>query len=244
VSSIEYTAHASDLLLFPRISITADGVVDSIQLFSGRPIDEIESVALTSQSATSVALLKILLAQKYGLNPSYYPLPGGGNGVAAALGRGEAVLLIGDEALRAHYLGEGLDGNVADGASGGAGSNSGGTGLFSYDLGAEWKSFTGLPMVFALWAVRRPFFLQRPDETFEVEERLLYSVEYCREHWDEVVAAASRVYPFSDELLESYFQKLRYDLTGDYRRGLDEFYRRAVEIGVAPEAPNLKFIRG
>lgn len=228
VSSIEYAAHARELLLFPRISITADGVVDSIQLLSGCPIDGIEAVALTSQSATSVVLLKILLGQKYGLNPNYYPLEGGGQGIAAALGRREAVLLIGDEALRAHYLGEGLA----------AGSDT-----HSYDLGAEWKSFTGLPMVFALWAVRRPFFEERQDETFEVEERLLYSVDYCRGHWDEVVEAAARVYPFSADLLRSYFQKLRYDLTGEYRRGLEEFYRRAAEIGAAPGAPELTFIR-
>jgi chorismate dehydratase len=255
VSSIEYTAHAGELLLFPRISITADGVVDSIQLLSGRPIDEIESVALTSQSATSVVLLKILLAQKYGLSPRYYQLKGGGDGVAEVLGRREAALLIGDEALRAHYLGEGMSagGNGAAGEAAGSGraatnepaasGEAAGT-IYSYDLGAEWKSFTGLPMVFALWAVRRRFFEQRPDETFEVEERLLYSVEYCREHWDEVVAAAARVYPFSTGLLRSYFQKLRYDLTDDYRRGLEEFYRRAVQIGAAPEALDLKFIRG
>lgn len=230
VSSIEYTAHAGELLLLPRISITADGAVDSIRLISKRPIDEIETVALTSQSATSVVLLKILLAQKYDLSPIYSLLgSSGGEDIASTLSRNEAVMLIGDEALKAHY-GKELRASSLQ--------------IYSYDLGAEWKDFTGLPMVFALWAVRRSFFEQRPDETFEVEERLLYSVEYCREHWDEVVAAASSVYPFSAELLRSYFQKLRYDLTDDYRRGLEEFYRRAVEIGATPEAPRMEFIRG
>ncbi len=218
ISSIEYAAHAGKLLLFPRISITADGAVDSIRLISNVPIGEIASVALTGQSATSVVLLKILLRQKYGLEVAYSRLE---TGVAEALGSYDAVLLIGDQALDAYYRGSWEN---------------------CYDLGIEWKDFTGLPMVFALWAVSREFFAERPDETFEVEERLLYSVAYCRSHWDEVVEAASREYPFDTQLLRSYFAKLRYDFTDDYRRGLEEFYRRAVEIGAIAEAPGLEFI--
>ncbi|MHB1390460.1 MAG: menaquinone biosynthetic enzyme MqnA/MqnD family protein [Thermoleophilia bacterium] len=220
ISSIEYAAHAGELILFPRLSITADGVVDSIQLISRCPIDRISSVALTGQSATSVALLKILLTQKYGIAPEYTRLQGD---VAPALKDHDAVLLIGDQALTACYR-EDWE--------------------LTYDLGAEWKQFTGLPMVFALWAVRRSFFETRADETFEVQERLLYSVDYCRGHWDEVVAAAGKVYPFSPEMLRTYFSKLRYDFTDDYRRGLEEFYRRAVQIGEAHAVPALEFIPG
>ncbi len=217
ISSIEYAANADKLLLFPHVSITADGAVDSIMLISRVPIGEVGSVALTGQSATSVILLKILLRQKYGLEPEYSALAGN---VDEALAANDAVLLIGDQALEAFY---------------------GGSRGMSYDLGSEWKDFTGLPMVFALWAVRRPFFSGRADETIEVQDRLRYSVEYCRGHWDEVVEAASRVYPFEPELLRSYFSKLRYDFTDEYRRGLEEFYRRAVDIGAAKYAPRLEY---
>lgn len=226
VSSIEYTAHADQLLLFPRISITADGAVDSIRLLSRRPIGEIGSVALTGQSATSVVLLKILLAQRYGIEPEYAAFADDGD-VASALEQHDAVLLIGDQALEAHYGGIGRP-----------------NGSFDYDLGTEWKQLTGLPMVFALWAVRRPFFEERPDETIEVQDRLEYSVSYCDQHREEVVAAAAAIYPFSEEQLRSYFQKLRYDFTDEYRSGLAEFYRRAVEIGAARSQPELEFIRG
>ncbi|MHB8792057.1 MAG: menaquinone biosynthesis protein [Thermoleophilia bacterium] len=218
ISSIEYAGHADRLLLFPRLSITSDGAVDSIRLISRVPMDEVGSVALTGQSATSVVLLKILLSQKYGLKPVYSRLE---TGVAEALETTDAVLLIGDQALEACYHG---------------------TWEHCRDLGSEWKEFTGLPMVFALWAVSREFFAERADETFEVEERLLYSVDYCRSHWDEVVAAAAKVYPFDEPLLRSYFAKLRYDFTDEYRRGLEEFYRRAAEIGAIEAAPKLEFI--
>ena len=217
ISSIEYAANSGELLLFPRISITADGAVDSIQLITKRPIGELRSVALTGQSATSVVLLKILLAQKYGLEPEYSELTGD---VETALSANDAVLLIGDQALEAVFRGGWEQ---------------------CYDLGVEWKEFTGLPMVFALWAVRRDFFSQRTDETIEVQDRLLYSVDYCRGHWDEVVEAASRFYPFGPELLRAYFAKLRYDFTDAYRRGLEEFYRRAVEIGAVEQAPVPEF---
>ena len=218
ISSIEYAANAGKLLLFPRLSITADGAVDSIRLISRVPIAEVTSVALTGQSATSVVLLKILLQQRYGLEPSYSRLE---MGVTEALESSDAVLLIGDQALDAFYRGNWEH---------------------CYDLGSEWKQFTGLPMVFALWAVSRDFFAARPEETFEVEERLLYSVEYCRGHWDEVVTAAAKEYPFQPELLRAYFAKLRYDFTDEYRRGLEEFYRRAAEISAIKRVPELEFI--
>jgi chorismate dehydratase len=219
ISSIEYAANTAALVLFPRISITADGAVDSIRLIARRPLEEITSVALTGQSATSVVLLKILLKQRYGIEPLYVPLS---TSAEEALASGhDAVLLIGDQALGAFYQGQWQQ---------------------SFDLGELWKEFTGLPMVFALWAVRRSFFKERPDETLEVQDRLLYSVEYCREHWDEVVAAAAEEYQFGPELLRSYFSKLRYDFTDEYVSGLAEFYRRATEIGEAPQVPELVFI--
>ncbi|MFA6000528.1 MAG: menaquinone biosynthesis protein [Thermoleophilia bacterium] len=219
ISSIEYADNFRDLLLFPQISITADGVVDSIRLISKCPIQEIGSVALTGQSATSVVLLKILLKQMHGIEPLYASLDGS---VSEALSRHDAVLLIGDQALDSYYHDEWER---------------------SYDLGSEWKDFTGRPMVFALWAVRKPFFEERAEETIEVQDRLLYSVEYCRDHWEEVVAAAARVYPFEPDMLRSYFSKLRYDFTDDYRLGLEEFYRRAVEIGAVAQVPELVFAR-
>jgi chorismate dehydratase len=218
ISSIEYAANSDKLLLFPRLSITADGVIDSIRLISRVPFEEVGSVALTGQSATSVVLLKILLSQKYGLDPKFSRLE---TGIPEALEGHDGVLLIGDQALKACYHG---------------------VWEHCYDLGSEWKDFTGLPMVFALWAVTRDFFQRRPDETFEVEDRLIYSVDYCRANWEEVVAAAAKVYPFEPELLRSYFAKLRYDFTDDYGRGLEEFYRRATQIGAIAGVPRLEFI--
>lgn len=218
VSSIEYARHADELLLFPKISISAEGAVDSILLISNRRMDKVGSVAITGHSATSVVLLKILLKQKFGVEPEFVPLEGD---FEEALKVHDAVLLIGDRALKACYEGQWK---------------------WGYDLGAGWKDLTGLPMVFAVWAVRKPFFEERPEETNEVQDRLIYSVEHCRENWDEVVEAAAGIYPFEAHVLRSYFDQLNYSFTDVYREGLMEFYKRAVEIGEIPAAPELKFI--
>jgi chorismate dehydratase len=63
---------------------------------------------------------------------------------------GEAVLLIGDDALRAR---RGLPGHE-----------------YVYDLGKEWHRLTGLPMVFATWAVRK-------DTPSSIQRRLLAILE-------------------------------------------------------------------
>jgi len=105
--------------------IGADGVVDTVCLYSNVPISEIKKIALDYQSRTSVALLKVLLKEYWNLNPAL---------IAAEVGFEEnikgvnAALVIGDRAfdLNNRYK-------------------------YIYDLSALWKEMTGLPFVFACW---------------------------------------------------------------------------------------------
>ena len=100
----------------------------SVFLFSSRPMAELGGarIAVTGETATSVRLLRILLAFRDEVaRPVLVPVD------AAA----DAVLLIGDAALRARH---------------GAWPHS-----LCFDLGEEWSRWTGLPCVFAAWAVRR-----------------------------------------------------------------------------------------
>src|SRR5436190_13821711 len=61
ISSIEYARHADTLRLLPRLCVSSEGAVDSIQLISRLPLEEIRTVAVTPESATSVVLTKVLL---------------------------------------------------------------------------------------------------------------------------------------------------------------------------------------
>jgi chorismate dehydratase len=88
ISSIEYARHADTLRLLPRLCVSSEGAVDSIQLVSKAPLEEIRSIGITPESATSVVLTKVLLP-----HAAHVPL-----GEDA-----DAKLLIGDAALKSAF---------------------------------------------------------------------------------------------------------------------------------------------
>jgi chorismate dehydratase len=88
ISSIEYARHADTLRLLPRLCVSSEGAVDSIQLVSKLPLDEVRTVGITPESATSVVLTKVLL-------PHAAHLPLGE--------QADAKLLIGDAALKSAF---------------------------------------------------------------------------------------------------------------------------------------------
>jgi chorismate dehydratase len=92
ISSIEYARHADSLRLLPRLCVASEGAVDSIQLVSRKPLEQVRSVAVTPESATSVALIKVLLPEA-----EQAPLE------AYDTREAEAKLLIGDAALRSAF---------------------------------------------------------------------------------------------------------------------------------------------
>jgi chorismate dehydratase len=89
ISSIEYARHASSLRILPRMCVSSEGAVDSIQLVSRVPFPQIRSIAVTPESATSVVLAKVLLP-----HAEHLPLEEKG---------ADAKLLIGDAALRSAF---------------------------------------------------------------------------------------------------------------------------------------------
>lgn len=214
-SSIEYARHAADLVLLPRLSISALGAIDSIQLFAKVPVEEITSVALTEKSATTVVLLKTLCAE-WGIAPRFAPREGP---LADALASFDALLLIGDEAMHV------LRARVYPHA---------------YDLGEVWREVTGLPMVYAVLAARRDFVAARPAHAAAVEAALIASKDRCAAEPEVTAAAAALRYDFSAAFLLDYFDRLKYGFGETYRRGLAEFYRRAAAIGELDAVPDLE----
>jgi chorismate dehydratase len=213
-SSIAFARAAAELVLLPQVSISAFGAVDSVQLFTRAPLSQVRRIALTEKSATSICLLKVLCRQ-WGLTPEFVPRRGS---LAEVLAGADGLLLIGDEAL---YV---LRAEVYP---------------YHYDLGEEWRAVTGLPMVFAVCAVRRDFAAARPQAAAAVGAALLASRDQCAAHPAETAAAAAQRYDFSQRYLLEYFDKLKFEFTPEYRAGLDEFYRRAVAAGELEAAPDL-----
>src|ERR687892_1487561 len=88
ISSIEYARNADTLRLLPRLCVSSEGAVESIQLVSKLPLARVQTIAITPESATSVVLTKVLLP-----DAEHVPLDE----------RAEATLLIGDAALRSAF---------------------------------------------------------------------------------------------------------------------------------------------
>jgi chorismate dehydratase len=88
ISSIEYARNAERLRLLPRLCVSSEGAVDSIQLVARRPLEQVRTIAVTPESATSVVLTKVLLPEA-----EHVPL-----GEDA-----DATLLIGDAALKSAF---------------------------------------------------------------------------------------------------------------------------------------------
>jgi chorismate dehydratase len=88
ISSIEYGRHADDLRILPRLCVSSEGAVDSIQLVSRAPLEDVTSVAVTPESATSEVLIRVLLP-----DAEHVPLEEDA----------DATLLIGDAALKSMF---------------------------------------------------------------------------------------------------------------------------------------------
>lgn len=214
VSSITYARNADRLTLLPVASIAASGAVDSIQLFSRVPFHSVRSVAVTPHSASSVALLRILI----GPEATFEPLAGTPN---AALDHVDGVLLIADEALAA------LAGAVAP---------------YSTDLAERWREKTGLPMVFAVWAARRDVARRCPSDVAFVSALIRTARERFRDDPASVVARAAARFPFTPGAISAYFARLSYDFGAAERAGLSRFLELACdanELDALPEIPRL-----
>jgi chorismate dehydratase len=217
ISLVEYLRHADGLVLLPDLAVGSDGPVQSVNLVSTVPPGELDGgrVALGSTSRTGVLLAQMLLSDWYAVRPSYLYCP---PDLTEMLLEADAAVLIGDVALR-------------------AGMQAAERGLHLTDLGSAWREWTGLPMVFAVWAVRRDYAASHPGLVKDVHEAFLRSRDLCLAELDNVAAAAARWESLDAATLAAYFRALDFSLGERQLAGLREFARRAAELGAVPPLP-------
>jgi chorismate dehydratase len=211
ISLVEYLRHADELLLLPDIAVGSDGPVLSVNVVAQAPLASLEGrpVALGSTSRTSVLLARMWLAEVHGVRPTYFECP---PDLTAMLMEADAAVLIGDAALRATY-------------------DAPRHGLEVHDLGSAWRDWTGLPMVFAVWAVRREFAQAHPGVVKDVHTAFVNSRDDALEHVDEIAEQAARLEVFDAETLATYFRTLDFSLGDRQIDGVVEFSRRAALAG-------------
>lgn len=219
ISLVEYLRHADDLLVLPGLAVGSDGPVLSVNLVAKKPLRDLEHVALGSTSRTSVLLAQLLLEERYDTRPTYATMP---PDLTAMLLEADGAVLIGDTALRAARQARSKN-------------------LHTTDLGAEWRDWTGLPMVFAVWAARRDFAEAHPGVVKEVHAAFTSSLDLSLANVAEVAQQAARWEALPAQELETYFTTLDFRLGDRQLEGLREFAGRAAPRGDWPPDVEVRF---
>jgi chorismate dehydratase len=191
--------------------VAAQRAVRSVLLVAEVAPSEIRRVAVDMNSRTSVALVKILLAERYGVWPEYFARP---PDLHQMLSEADAALVIGDAALAIPPDRKGV-----------------------YDLAVEWRQLTGLPFVFAVWAVR-------PEAAGSgVAALLRRSLEHGLANLETIAAQGAEELGLALEEVRSYLtESLSFDLGPQERLGLKEFYRRVEAAGLLSPIRPLRFL--
>lgn len=191
--------------------VACNGPVRSVKLFGRVPPERIATLALDEGSRTSAALARILLQERFGVEPQLRPLP---IGSAVAQFDADAAVVIGDRAIPP------VDGEFA----------------FVWDLGAEWVEWTGLSFVFAMWTAGprvavdglRARFAEARDRGVERIREIA-----CRE--------APAVGITEEDCLSYLQEALVFRLGPRQREGLQRFGRLAIAHGLAPREARFVF---
>lgn len=219
-SSIEYALHPELYSILPDLSISSAGPVASVLLFSRVPIEDLDGciIRLSSESATSVNLLKILLSKRFGVSCSYEMAPP----VAAdAEDSSSALLLIGDSALK---TAKEVDAR------------------YVYDLGELWYSWTGYPFVFALWLCRNE--IAEGGELQKLFHQLIEAKERVPGQLEQIARLSKEGAWMGDDRLLAYWRdNISYNFDEDAIAGLMLFYTKCFECGLIKAIPELHFVQ-
>ena len=170
------------------IAIASLGEVKSVLLAHRRPLEEAKEIFCDTASLTSVRLLKVLLAER-GLQPEFKPLPDYNFATAP-----DYLMLIGDSAL--DFLFGPPEHEI-------------------WDLGAAWYELTGLPFVYAVWALRRGI------ENTDLRRQLTEAKEFGLDTLDTIIRNRT---DYTEDFRKDYLGwHVHYHLGTDEKRGLAKF---------------------
>jgi len=221
IPSIEYARNPGSYYIVPDVAIGCRGEVLTVRLFFRGAVEDITSIAVDRSSQTSIALLRILMKERYGLEPTFEPAP---PDLDQMLHSADAALLIGDPVLPL------VDPTLTAAAPSHVGDRQ------SLDLGREWVEFSGHPFVFAFWA-GKPGAVS-PEQV----EKLIRARRYGETRVAQIASAFQRARAGSVELYERYLQShISFEFSDAEIAGLKEFYRLAHRHGLIDSEPELRF---
>jgi chorismate dehydratase len=224
IPSIEYL-RGGPLAIVPDLAIASHGPVTSVMLYATRPMKDVRSIAMDTSSRTSVALVRVLCAKLFKVDPTIESLA---PNLESMLARCDAALLIGDNALfQPPYVERPFQGHEQDVERPFQGRGQSPCDVI--DLGEAWTRLTGLPFVYAFWAgkpgVLTPAHVKELQETRDrgVAEAETVARQYLKDA------------PERQALGARYLRdNINYHFGDQERAGLELFYRYASELSLAP----------
>jgi chorismate dehydratase len=253
IPSIEYL-RGGPYSIVPDLAIASRGPVASVILYTRVPISDVRSIAMDVSSRTSVALVQVLCARLFKISPT---IESSGPDLPAMLGRCDAALVIGDNALfqsavgsrqsavRSRQSGVGSPQSAVGNQQSAVGNREPratshelrvATYEESIDLGEAWTSLTGLPFVYAFWAGRADAL--ESGDVMALQQARNAGVAAS----DEVARLYLRETPALQAVGVRYLRdNIKYYLGDEERAALELFYRYASEVGVAPASEGLRF---
>jgi chorismate dehydratase len=193
---------------------TTFGDVATVAVFTRKPMDQVQTIALDLSSRTSVALTRVLCAKRWGIAPKFTPTA---PDLDRMLQRADAALVIGDPAFEIDPERHGVT---------------------KIDLGAEWNALTGLPFVYAMW-VGRP-----GSASPEQCRQLQHARDRGVAHLDAIAKRAGGGDARLEQRALVYLRdNLKYGLGDAEQAGLRRFHELAAEIAVVPGTRPLTFFQ-
>lgn len=196
VSSAEYLEGSYDLL--PGFGVCSYSKILSVNLYTKKAPSQLESgrIGLTPHSATSIALLKILFKEIWKATPTLEPLDR-----TLPESSYDAILLIGDEALKRQTI----------------------DGFQTIDLAEAWTQMTGLPFVFAVFAVRKPIWEKEKAAVENFHKRLNAALNWAENNPEDIVAFAEKYSSLPASLIKRYYSLCHYRIGNKALEGLTLF---------------------
>ncbi len=226
IPAIEYQ-RISGLVVLPDLSIASQNRVRSLLIVSKKPIEQVRSIALDRSSRSTQALTRILAARHWKIDPEYFETD---PALRVMLEKADAAMLIGDPALRISIA---IEKSSTVSPQGRAVCQPATLGIASaeifhiYDVVGEWRKFSSLPAVMAVWAARPE--AVTPDVLSDFETSRRFGLAQI----SAISLEASRELDLPQPALESYLKhNIDFSLGEENRRGLERYFQEAERLGL------------
>lgn len=226
IPAIEYQ-RIENLVILPNLSIASKQKVRSLLLIAKAPIEDVRTIALDSSSRSTQALAKILCARHWEISPRFIELP---PDPESMLEKADAAVLIGDPALRLSIDVESRATNTPHGEQivpAEAAKISSAKTLHIYDIVEQWRNFTHLPAVLAIWAAYKD--VSTPQLAADFQSSLVFG----QAHLDEICRDASKSLNLPTADLHRYLtENIDFTLGYENLQALQRFFNEAQSLNL------------